>query len=692
MKHTLPLAPKAAKYPQTFELHGDRRVDPYFWLKDVHHLETKPYLEAENRYTEQFFEPLKAQEDALFEELKGRIVKDDASPPAKSDDFYYYSRTEGAKEQAIHCRRKGSSEGPEEILLDCNVLAEGHKSFSLGVYDISPKHDILAYATDTNGSEIYTLVFKDLTTHQLLPDRIENAYSSSAWCRDNQTFYYVTQDENQRPHKIWRHRLGSLPSSDQLIFEESDSQYFVTCGLSESEDYIFIQRDSHASSETYYLDAHDPKAELKLFAKLEEGVEYEVSHRGNFFYILTNKNALTFQLCRTPLDKTESAHWETIVAATPERTLKSLHAFQSCLMISATENALQTLYRFDYDAAAGASLHAIPFPDPIYQVGFGANLEFNTEWVRLNYNSLVQPNQTYDLNMLTLQKIVRKVQQIPTGYNADEYASERIWATSHDGARVPISLVYKKSLRKSEPQPTLLYGYGSYGFAMPTSFSSHRISLLDRGYIYAIAHIRGGSDLGRAWYEDGKFLKKKNSFHDFIACAEHLMTQRYSESKSLAIMGGSAGGLLMGAVINMRPELFNAALAIVPFVDVLNTMLDSSLPLTQMEYQEWGNPETSKEYYDYIKSYSPYDNVKATAYPHLYIKAGLNDPRVTYWEPAKWCAKLRELKTDDHVLLLETDMESGHSGASGRFEYLKEIARQYTFILAVTEPPAAATR
>lgn len=661
-------------------------MDPYYWLKDVKHPETKPYLEAENQHTEAFFAAYKNIEQNIFEELKGRIVKDDSSPPAKRDNYFYYSRMEGDKEQALHCRRKDSLDNPEEVILDCNALAKGHKSFSLGIFDVSPQNDILAYATDTNGAEIYTLFFKDLKTGQLLPDRIEKIYYSGTWCRDNKTFYYVTQDENQRPDKLWRHRLGTPVDQDEVLFQEQDSQYFISCQLSESEDYIFLVRHSHGTSEYYYLDSKDPKAPLHLFSKLEPLVEYEVSHRGDYFYIMTNKNAQTFKICRTPVGKTSVENWQTVIESSPERTFKSLNAFKNFMMVSATEKALQTLYKFDYDSF---KMEPVQFPDPIYQVSFGTNYEFDTDWVRLNYNSMVQPNQTYDLNMKTQEKIVRKVQQIPSGYNPEEYVSERVWAVSHDGIKVPVSLLYKKSLRKNGPQPTLLYAYGSYGMAMPTSFSSHRISLLDRGYIYAIAHIRGGSDMGRQWYEEGKFLKKKNTFQDFIASAEHLIQNKYSEPKSLAIMGGSAGGMLMGAVINMRPELFNSSLAIVPFVDVLNTMLDASLPLTQMEYQEWGNPETSKEYYDYIKSYSPYDNVKAQNYPNLYIKAGLNDPRVTYWEPAKWCAKLRELKTDHNVLLLETDMESGHAGASGRFEYLKEIARQYTFVLATCTPELA---
>jgi oligopeptidase B len=674
--------PKAAKYPQTFNYHGDDRTDPYFWLKNVQHPETKPYLEAENKHTESFFSEFKAFETKLFEEMKARIVKDDSSPPAKSDDYYYFTRTEGDKEQPIHSRQHGI-DGPEEVVLDCNKLAEGFKSFSLGIYDVSPRHDILAYASDTHGSEIYTLYFKNLKTGELFPERIEKLYYSSAWAKDNKTFFYITQDEKQRPDKMWRHLVGTDPANDTVVFEEKDNQYFISCQLSESEEYILLNRHSHASSEFYYLKASEPEGKFKLFSKLEENVEYDISHRGDYFYILTNKNALTFKLCRTPVNQTAQEHWETLIEATPQRTFKSSYAFQDFMILSATEKALTTLYKFDYGTH---QLQPIHFPDPIYQVSLGANLEFKTDWLRLNYNSLVQPNQTYDLNMNTGEKIVRKVQKIPSGYNAEEYASERLWATSYDGTLVPISLVYKKSLRKKGPQPTLLYAYGSYGMAMPASFSPQRISLLDRGYIYAIAHIRGGSDMGRQWYEDGKFLKKKNTFHDFISSAEFLIKSHYAESKSLSIMGGSAGGMLMGAVINMRPELFHTVLAIVPFVDVLNTMLDSSLPLTQMEYQEWGNPETSKEYYDYIKSYSPYDNVEPKHYPNLYIKAGLNDPRVTYWEPAKWCAKLREMKTDNNVLLLETDMESGHAGASGRYEYLKEVARQFTFVLATTTP------
>lgn len=675
--------PAASKYPQIFHHHGDQRVDPYFWLKDVQHPETKPYLEAENLHTEAYFATYKSFEEKLFEEMKARIVKDDSTPPAKSDDYYYYNRTEGDKEQAIYCRRQGSSMGPEEIILDCNELAKGHKSFSLGIYDVSPNHDVLAYAADTDGAEIYTLHFKDLKTGTLYPEVIPNLYYGSAWAKDSKTFYYVTQDKNQRPDKVWRHTLGTPFSQDEVIFEEKDNQYFISCGLSESEEYIFLNRHSHATSEFYYLSAKDPTASLQLFSKLEDKVEYDVTHRGEYFYIMTNKNAQTFKLCRTPVSKTSAENWETLVDANPERTLKSITAFKDFMIVTATEQALTTLYKFNYDSF---KMEPIEFPDPIYQVSLGANLEFATEWLRLNYSSMVQPNQTYDLNMNTKEKIVRKTQQIPSGYNPSEYTSERVWVVSHDGVKVPVSLVYKKALRKQGPQPTLLYAYGSYGISMPTAFSVQRISLLDRGYIYAIAHIRGGADLGRQWYEEGKFLKKKNTFFDFIASAEHLIQHKYAEPKTLSIMGGSAGGMLMGAVVNMRPELFNASLAIVPFVDVLNTMLDSSLPLTQMEYQEWGNPETSKEYYDYIKSYSPYDNVKAQNYPNIYIKAGLNDPRVTYWEPAKWCAKLRETKTDHNVLLLETDMQSGHAGASGRFEYLKEIARQYTFILATSTP------
>lgn len=677
--------PRAPKHDQILTFHNDRRNDPYFWLKQVDHPETKPYLEAENRATEEYFQPLKTFEEQMFEELKARIVKDDSSPPAKSDDYFYYSRTTGDGEQSIHCRKYRSVEAPEEIILDCNVLAKGFKSFSLGLYDVSPRHDILAYASDTNGAEIYSLYFKNLKTDELLPDRIEGLSYGSAWCRDNKTFYYVTQDENQRPYRLWRHCLGQDAAKDELLFEEKDSQYFLSCSLSESEEYIFLNRHSHASNEYYYVSSKDPKGRLELFSKLEDNVQYEITHREDFFYLLTNKNAKTFRLCKTPVGKTSAEHWQTVLEAHPERTLESLYAFKDFMIVSTSEKALKTLSVFNYQTE---KLKPVPFPDPIYQVGLGVNYEFESEWVRLNYSSLVQPVQTFDFNVNTQEKVIRKIQQIPTGYDAKDYVSERIWAKSHDGTEVPISLVYKKSLRRQGPQPTLLYGYGSYGSSVPTSFNTSRLSLLDRGFIYAIAHIRGGSEMGRMWYENAKFLKKKNTFLDFIACTEHLIRHSYAEPKTLAISGGSAGGMLMGAVINMHPELFNTSLAIVPFVDVLNTMLDSSLPLTPMEYQEWGNPETSKEYYDYIKSYSPYDNVTAKAYPNLYIKAGLNDPRVTYWEPAKWCAKLRELKTDSHVLLLETDMHSGHRGASGRFEYLKEIARQYTFILATCVPGA----
>ena len=671
------LPPTAPQKAYSYEIHGDTISDPYFWLREKDNPEVVQYLEAENAYTETVLAEYAEVREQLYQELKSRIKEDDSSVPAKSDNYYYYSRVEAGKQYNIYCRKKDSLDSPESIILDSNVLAAGMPYFSLGVFDVSPNHQLLAYSIDTDGSESYTVYFKDLASGELLSDRLENTYYSSAWSNDNQSFYYTVLDDNLRPYRLYRHRLGQLQSEDELIYEESDAQFFISCSKSRDDKYIFLSCDGKITSEVYFMSASDPQAKPNLIAPRERGIEYSVTHHEGYFYILTNENAQNFRILRTPVDSLDKRNWQEFLAHDPEVLLEDIDEFKDYLIISDRYRGLARL-RIYY--CKENSFYNIDFPDPVYAVFGSANYEYNTHVYRFGYSSLILPNTIYEYDLRSHTKQVLKQDEIPGGYDASLYTSERIYATSYDGTQVPISLVYAKNLAKDGSNPLYLYGYGSYGYSLDAYFSTKRLSLLERGFIWAMAHIRGGSEMGRKWYEDGKFLKKKNTFYDFIACAEHLIKEGYTSKGNIAISGGSAGGLLVGTVLNWRPDLLRAAIANVPFVDVLNTMLDDTLPLTQLEYDEWGNPQ-EREFYEYIRSYSPYDNVKAQNYPHILITAGLNDPRVTYWEPAKWTAKLRSLKTDQNLLLLKTNLSAGHGGASGRYEYLKEIALEYTFLL-----------
>lgn len=673
--------PHAAKLAHQIEIHGDPIVDDYFWLRDRENPQVMEYLNAENEYTEQVLQPHAELRERLFQELKARVKEDDNSVPVKKDDYYYYSRVAAGQQYSIHCRKKGDLDSPEEIILDENRLAEGKPYFQLGTFSISPNHQLLAYAEDTDGSETYTLRIKNLATGELLPESIANTYYSLEWVNDNQTFYYTVLDENLRPYRLYRHTLGESIERDELIYEEQDSQFFVGCDKSRDDRYIFLTTNGKITSEEYFVSADDPHGTFSIVTPRQKGHEYSVSHHDGSFYILTNDNAQNFRIMRTLVSQPQQQYWEEYIAHDPDRLIEGIDEFKDYLIISERYQGLGQLRAIELQNQAS---HYLEFDDPTYLVFGASNWEYDTQTFRFGYTSLVSPMTVFEYDLRSRSKTILKQNEIPGGYDPNQYHSERIFARSHDGVEVPISIVYRQDFKRDGTQPLYLYGYGSYGASLDPGFSTNRLSLLDRGFVYAIAHIRGGSELGRHWYESGKFLQKKNTFLDFVACAEHLIAEKYTSAGNIAIAGGSAGGLLVGATINLKPELFKAAIAQVPFVDVLNTMLDADLPLTQLEYDEWGNP-ADEEYYRYIRSYSPYDNVEAKAYPHLLITAGLNDPRVTYWEPAKWTAKLRDLKTDDNLLLLKTNLDSGHGGASGRYEYLKDIALEYTFLLTVFE-------
>ena len=669
--------PVADKQPQILELHGDRRIDNYFWMRDAENPKVIAYLEAENAHTAAMTQHTEKLQTRLYDEMLARIKETDLSVPYRKDEYYYYSRTETGKAYRIYCRKKGSLDASEEVLLDENKLATEHDFFELGVFAISPNHQILAYAVDTSGSEQYTLFFLNLDTHQLYPENIPDTYVSFAWGNDNQTGFYTKLDDANRPYQLFRHTLGTSPTEDVLIFEEPDDAYPLYISQTRSQAYILLLLYSSITTEVYYLDANHPRGDFKLIHPRTKGIEYGIDHHGDHFYIFTNESATNFKLMKTLVANPLKENWQIVIPHREDVLLSGVSLFANHLVIYERKGGLQTAR---VQNLLTGEKNNISFPEPTYEFYEGNNPEFNTNILRFNYTSLITPQSVFDYNMETNQRELKKETEVLGGYDKTQYHSEWLMATAQDGTQIPISIVYKQGIKKDGNSPLLLTGYGSYGSSYPASFSSTQLSLLDRGVAFAIAHIRGGEEMGRQWYENGKFLHKKNTFTDFIACAEYLITEGWTSSDRLAITGGSAGGLLMGAVINMRPDLYQVVVAQVPFVDVVTTILDTSLPLSAMEWEEWGNPN-DKVYYDYMKSYSPYDNVEEKDYPDLLITAGLNDPRVKYWEPAKWTAKLRELKTDNHILLLKTNMGAGHSGASGRYESLRELAFEYAFIL-----------
>ncbi len=668
--------PVAKTKPKVDTVHGEERVDNYFWLREKSNSQVIEHLEAENRYTEAMMQHTEDLQKQLYQELLGRIKETDLSVPEKMGGYYYYTRTEEGKQYPIYCRKKGSLEADEEVLLDQNALAEGHEYLEIGVYKISPNHQLLAYSTDITGGESYTLHIKDLNTGQLLSDQISNTYYSVEWANDNQTLFYTTLDVAKRPYKLYRHQLGSDSAADALIYHETDESFFLDVSKTRSKAYLLMELENINTSEIHHLEADQPTGDFKIISPRQSELEYSVEHHGDQFFILTNADAVNFKLMRASANNPARENWEEVIPHRETVKLDGISAFQDHLVISEREDGLQKIRVHNFTTGKE---HTVDFPEPVYTVRQGRNPEFSTDTLRFNYGSLVTPMSVFDYDMDKRTRELKKQDEVLGGYDPSLYESERIFAKAADGTAIPISLVYRKGLVKDGNNPLLLYGYGSYGINSDPYFSSNRLSLLDRGFRYAIAHIRGGEEMGRMWYENGKLLHKRNTFTDFIACAEHLIAEKYTASDKLIIQGGSAGGLLMGAVTNMRPELFEIVIAKVPFVDVVNTMLDASIPLTVIEYDEWGNPN-EKAFYDYIKSYSPYDNVEPKEYPHILVTAGLNDPRVHYWEPAKWTAKLRELKTGKNRLLLKTEMGAGHAGPSGRYDYLKEIAFEYAFI------------
>nr|WP_199250858.1 MULTISPECIES: S9 family peptidase [unclassified Flavobacterium] len=677
-------APLAKIIPTVLEKHGDTRVDNYFWLNKRENPEVIDYLNQENSYYEAMTADTKGFQKELYEEMKSRIKEDDESVPYLYNGYYYITRFETGKDYPIYSRKKGSLTAAEEILFNCNDLAKGHSYFQLGGLSLSPDNKFASFGVDTVGRRIYTIQVKNLETGEILSDKIENATGSSVWANDNKTIFYTKQDEvTLRSDKVFKHKLNTNSDQDVLVFFEKDDTFNVSVGKEKSKKYIVIGSGSTLTTEYRILNSDTPDAEFKVFQPRVRGLEYSISHFGDSFYILTNKDKATnFKLMKTPESATAKANWVDVIAHREDVLLEDIEIFRNYLVVEERSNGLNHIRIMPW---SGAGEYYLPFGSETYNAYTTTNVDFDTDILRYSYQSLATPSSVIDFNMKTKEKEVKKEQQVLGGkFDKNNYIEERVWATATDGTKVPISMVYKKGLKKDGTNPVLLYAYGSYGVTMDTYFSSTRLSILDRGFVFAIAHIRGGEDLGRQWYEDGKLLKKKNTFTDFIDCSKYLIQEKYTSPEHLYAEGGSAGGLLMGAVVNMAPELYHGVIAQVPFVDVISTMLDDTIPLTTGEYDEWGNPN-EKKYYKYMLSYSPYDNVKSQKYPNMYVSTGLHDSQVQYWEPAKWVAKLRTLKTNDTVLYLNTNMDAGHGGASGRFEALKELAKEYSFLLDLEE-------
>nr|WP_091145390.1 S9 family peptidase [Flavobacterium caeni] len=680
--HSMPTTtpPTAAKKPVVLEKHGDRRTDDYFWLNDRDNPEVIDYLNRENDYYEAMTAHTKTFQADLFEEMKARIKEDDESVPYLYNGYYYITRFEKGKDYPIHARKKGSLSAPEEILFDCNELAQGHSYFQLGGLGISPDNRFATFGVDTVGRRIYTIRIKDLQTGEILPDQIDNVTGGSVWANDNRTIFYTRKDKvTLRPDKVYRHKMGDDVTQDPLVYDEQDDTFDVSISKEKSKKYIVIGCSSTMTTEFRILPADKPEGEFKVFQKRTRGLEYHMAHYGDHFYIVTNKDKATnFKLMKTPELATSKENWVDLIPHRKDVLLEDIEIFKNFLVVEERSNGLNKILIKPW---SGSGDYYLPFDSETYTAYTTSNVDFDTDVLRYSYQSLATPPSVIDFDMKAKTKDVKKEQQVLGGkFDKNNYTEERVWATAADGTKIPISMVYRKGISKDGKNPLLLYAYGSYGASMDPYFSSARLTLLDRGFIFAIAHIRGGEELGRKWYEDGKLLKKKNTFTDFVDCSKYVIAQNYTSPQHLYAEGGSAGGLLMGAVINMAPELYRGVIAQVPFVDVVTTMLDDSIPLTTGEYDEWGNPN-DKKYYDYMKSYSPYDNVAKKDYPNLYVSTGLHDSQVQYWEPAKWVAKLRENKTDKNLLFLDTNMKAGHGGASGRFEALKEVAKEFSFLL-----------
>jgi oligopeptidase B len=690
-KHSDPQPPVARREPVEHVLHGDRRFDDYAWLRHKENSEVIEHLKAENAYTDAILEPTAAFQEKLYQEMLGRILQTDLSVPYRLRGFFYFTRTEEGKQYPQYFRRRDAEGAPDELLLDLNLLAAGHSFLGLGSFEISDDNNLLAYALDTTGFRQYTLQIKDLRNGQIFHERIERV-TSVAWASDNSTLFYTLEDETtKRSYRLYRHTLGAS-QPDGLIYEDRDERFRLEIERTRSGAFLLLTSQSHTTSEVRFLPAGRPAGDFQLVADREENHEYYLDHHpgpagaaaGGIFYVRTNSGGRTFRLMAVGVGDPGREFWREVIPNRPEVMVAAAQAFESHLLLFEREGGLPYLRVVDLSGATANYLsvsHRISFTEPAYNASLGDNHEFKTSKVRFNYESFVTPRSVFDYDVRTREQTLLKQQPVLGGYDATKYITERMHASAADGTRIPLSIVYRKDTPRDGSAPLLLYGYGSYGISVPVNFSSNRLSLLDRGVIYADAHIRGGGELGKPWHDAGRMRLKRNTFTDFISSAEHLIAERFTSPEKLIIEGGSAGGLLMGAVTNMRPDLFRTVISHVPFVDVLNTMLDASLPLTVGEYEEWGNPQVAEDYF-YMKSYCPYTNLERKSHPALLVKTGLNDSQVMYWEPAKYVAKLRTLKTDANLLLFKINMGAGHGGASGRYDYLREIALDYAFLLS----------
>ena len=676
--------PKAPKHEHKITIHSDTRNDEYFWLRDknwpnVTNKEILGYLEEENKYSEYYFKNLKNLEEKLFHELKARIKEDDQSYPVYDNNYYYYSKTIKDLNYPLHCRKKDSLSSKEEIFFDANILAKKYPAFSMSAFSLNKEHNLLAYSTDLIGEERYTIVVKDLSTNKLAKDKIKNTKGSIVWHQSENGFFYTQIEKNWRSKKVYYHKLGTSQKEDKLIYQEEDETYQVGISKSSDKKYLFISTGNSSEDEIWFLDITKPGFDIKLILKRQKDLLYSVDHKNSELYIHANDKGKNFRLVKVSMDKFEDqSKWQEIIAHDDYIYLTGFDLAKDYMAITRRIDGLDEVTVYDNHG----NYKKVDIGEALYDLA-GFFPTYESTLLRVSFSSLTTPASLLEYDFKENKTYLRKTQEIPSGYNKDLYAQERIFVTAKDGKKIPISLVYKKSLfKKDGTNPIMLYGYGSYGISIDPSFRTSIISLLDRGFVYAIAHIRGGDDLGFKWYEEAKFLNKKLTFTDFISASEHLLQNKYGTKDKFFIMGGSAGGMLVGVAINERPDLYKGAVALVPFVDVLNTMLDSSLPLTPGEFQEWGNPQ-EKEYYDYIKSYSPYDNIKTQDYPALFVRIGLTDPRVTYWEPAKFIAKLRERNTSENPIVFEIEMDTGHKGKSGRYDALQEVAKIYTFVLSV---------
>lgn len=676
---TLARPPQAEKIPTPLTTLGHTRIDNYYWMNQRENPKVIAYLTAENNYLKYMMKHTVKLQDELYNEMINRIQQEDTSVPYPRNGYNYYVRYEKGKEYPIYCRKQNVPQGKEEILLDVNQMARGHEFFRVsGDFDISPDNTIIAYGVDTVSRRLFTLYFKNLRTGQILTDTIPGTSGSPIWAKDNKTIFYISKDpQTLRECKVYSHQLGTPATQDREVYVETDETFSVDLSKAKSGAYIFIRSFSTLSSECRYLDAAHPEGQLQLIEPREKDILYEVEHYKDKWIIRTNYQAVNFKLVEAPIEQSSKANWKDIVPHRDDVFFEDYEVFADYLVVEERQNGLLHLRVICWDNQKEDSL---PFSQPTYSVAISGNQEFNTPLFRYRFTSLATPNSTYQYNMNSKETVLLKQERIGGGFSTANYQTERLWATAYDGTPVPISLVYRKGLKKDGNNPLLLEAYGSYGSNFEVDFRSERLALLDRGFVYAIPHIRGGQEMGRYWYENGKLCKKKNTFTDYIDCGQYLIKEKYTCPEKLFALGGSAGGLLMGAVVNMNPTLFNAVVAEVPFVDVVTTMLDKSIPLTTSEFDEWGDP-SKKEYYDYMLSYSPYDNVEAKNYPAILVTAGLHDSQVQYWEPAKWVAKLREMKTGQNLLLLHTNMAGGHDGASGRFQQFRDTAFIYTFML-----------